>query len=82
MDADKLQQGNRIQEQIEKLENDIEMARYTQVKDVLPRKSYLTFNGAKEPIEIPERMFRPLGLIILNELRNELHKVQTDILEL
>lgn len=78
MNKKQLAKATLIDKKIEKCKNNIQALEYTQLEGVLPRETYLTFNGTVDSIEIPETLFRVIGKIILSEYQVKLIELQKE----
>jgi len=79
MRKDQLEKGQKIVEQINHCEINIKRTDYTQQNNVVIRKSYLTFNGIDEPIELPESLFRKVGKLIRAEYLKKLAELEAEL---
>lgn len=78
MNTEKLTKGNRIADDIESCKTHIERVAYTQVGNVVPRKTYLVIPGNTGEIEIPASLFRVIGKLILSEHQQKLIELEKE----
>lgn len=78
MNPEKLKRANELQEQIDFIKESLKDLSYTQSEKVTPRKSYLSFNGVENNIEIPENLFKFIGRIISFEYKVKLQELENE----
>ncbi len=78
MDLLKLQKANEIKKQIEKLNENIKDASYTQNESISGRQMYITWNGCQNPILAPSELWRTIGKLIITVNQSELMKLEKE----
>ena len=79
MDLEKLEKGNKIAKEIENCKANIKAANYTQLQNIVIRKTYLKVSGLEESIEVPESLFRIVGKLILSEYNQKLLEFESEL---
>jgi hypothetical protein len=79
MNLEQLEKGNKIAKEIQNCKANIKAANYTQLENVVIRKTYLKVNGLEESIEVPENLFRIVGKLILSEYNQKLLEFESEL---
>ena len=82
MKKEQLIRANKLIDQINDCERNIERANYTQSENVQIRETLLRVNGLDADIEIPETLFRVIGKLILSEYNQKLIELKKEFDEL
>ena len=72
MNAEQLEKGNHIAEEIKKCKANIEAASYMINENVALRETYLSVHGTNNGIAVPESLFRVMGKLIMSEYNQKL----------
>lgn len=77
-----LEAGNELLKKLDKCKENLNKVGYTQSENVVIRKSYLSFNGVDNNIEIPESLFRVIGKLVQSEYIQKVKELERKLEEL
>lgn len=73
-----LAKANDIAAKIEHCQSMIKKANWTQLPDVVIRKSYFSFDGVDGDIVVPESLFKLIGKLVLSEYNQKMIELQNE----
>lgn len=83
MKKETLDRANYLIQQIDKCQKQIKFFEYTQCENVLERESKIQFNSSFDYFGIiPDKLYRTIGKILLNEWKLYLIELQNELEEL